>query len=70
MFDISGKTYERNGIKTVVYNDGILWLNEKHIKEGLNHKNVREITIKYRSDHRKHGYELIDEPKNNAIEFL
>ena len=47
-----------------------MWLNEKHIKEGLNHKNVREITIKYRSDHRKHRYELIDEPKNNAIELL
>ena len=31
MVDISRKTYERNGIETIVDNDGILWLNEKHI---------------------------------------
>ena len=53
MTDISRKTYERNGIKTIVDNDGILWLNEKHIEEGLDHKNMREITKKYHSDHRK-----------------
>ena len=50
--------------------DGILGLNEKHIEEELNHKNMREITIKYHSDNRKHRYEIIEEPKNNAIELL
>ena len=30
MIDISGKRYGRNGIETIVDNDGILWLNEKH----------------------------------------
>ena len=30
MVDISRKTYERNGIETIVDNDRILWLNEKH----------------------------------------
>ena len=39
------------------YCDGILWLNEKHI-EGLDHKNLREITTKYNLNHRKHRYEL------------
>ena len=39
--------------KHSIYNDRILWLNEKYIEEGLNHKNVREITIKCHSDHRK-----------------
>ena len=53
MVDTSRKTYERSGVNTVVYNDRILWLNEKYIEEGLNHKNVREITIKCHSDHRK-----------------
>ena len=33
MVDISRETYERNGIETIVDNDGILWLNEKHIEE-------------------------------------
>ena len=57
MVDISRKTYGKNGIETIVDNDGILWLNEKHIEEGLDHKNLREITIKYHSDHRKHRYD-------------
>ena len=29
MVDISRKTYEENGIETIVDNDGILWFNEK-----------------------------------------
>ena len=45
MVDISTKTYERNGIETIVDNDGILWLKEKHIEEGLDHKYLWEITI-------------------------
>ena len=47
MVDISRNPYERNGIETIVDNDGILWLNGKHIEEGLDHKNLREITTKY-----------------------
>ena len=45
--------YERNGVEAIVDNEGILWLNEKHIEEELDHKNLREITIKYLSDHRQ-----------------
>ena len=30
--------YERNGIETIADNDGIMWLNEKHLEEGLDHK--------------------------------
>ena len=64
MADISRKIYERNAIEIIVDNDGILWLNEKHVEEGVDHKNLREITIKYRSYHRKHRYELAEEPKS------
>ena len=53
MVDISRKTYERNGIETIVDDDGIIWLNEKHTEEGLDHKNAQEIEIKYQTDHRK-----------------
>ena len=68
--DISKRTYERNDIETIVDNNGILWLNEKHTEEGVDHKQLREITIKYHSNHRKHRYELAEEPhKNNAIQF-
>ena len=47
MVDISRKSYERNGIETIIDNDEILWLNEKHIEEEL--------------DQRKRKYEL-EEP--------
>ena len=46
MVDISRKVFERNDAETIVNNGGKLWLNEKHIEEGLDNKNLREITIK------------------------
>ena len=42
MIDISRKTHERNGIETIIDNDEILWLNEKRIKEGLDHKDLQK----------------------------
>ena len=39
------------------------------IEKGLDHKNLHKITIKYHSNYRKHRYELVEEPKNNATEF-
>ena len=47
MVDISKKTHGRNGIEIIVDHDRILWLNEKHMEEGLSHKRLREITAKY-----------------------
>ena len=38
----------------------------KNIEEGLDHKNLREITRTYNSNHRKHRCELV-EPKVNRI---
>ena len=66
MVNISRKTYERNGIETIVDNDGILLLNERYIEKGLDHKNLQEITIKYHSEHRKHRYEPVEEPKKQV----
>ena len=57
--DISRKTHERNGIETTVDNAGILRLNEKHLVVGLDHKQLKEIIMKYHSGHRKHVYELV-----------
>ena len=34
MVEISKKMYERNGVGTIVDNNRILWLNEKHTEEG------------------------------------
>ena len=63
MADISRETYERNDIEIFVDNDGTMWLNKKHIEEAVDQKNLREITIKYHSNHRKYKYNLVDKPK-------
>ena len=44
MSHLNRDAYERNGIETIVDNDGILSLNEKNVEEGLDHKNLQEIT--------------------------
>ena len=41
MVNINRKTYEKNGIGTIIDNDGILKLNDKPLAEGLVHKNLR-----------------------------
>ena len=56
------KTYERNGVETIVDNDGILWLNEKHI-ERLDDKKLQVTTINNVLGHRKLRYKLWDKPK-------
>ena len=50
------ETFEKNGVKVIVDNNGMLWLNEKHIEKGLGHANLQVITKKYNSDCRKHRY--------------
>ena len=40
MVDVSRKMYARNGTKTIVVNDGMLWIIQKHIEEELRYKNV------------------------------
>ena len=45
------ETYDENGVETIENNNGIMNHNEKRIEEG------------YHSDHRKHKYKLVDEPK-------
>ena len=59
MVYISRETYERNNIKTIVDNDGVFRLNQKHLEEGLDHKKLRPTTLKYLSNHRKNRYNII-----------
>ena len=40
----------------------------KHIEKVLDHKELREITIKYHSDHTKHRYERVDKPKKEKMD--
>ena len=41
MADINRKSYARLDIEIVVDNGEVLWINEKHIEEGLDHDNLR-----------------------------
>ena len=66
MVDISRQKCKRNGIETIIDNDGILWLNEKRIEERLDHNNLRKIATKHNSNNRKRGYELAEEPKKQV----
>ena len=63
MVDIGKETYENNNIEVIVNGIGMLWLNEKHIKEKLGHKNWPVITNKYDQVYKKHRYELVNKPK-------
>ena len=53
MLDISREWYKRNGVETIVDSNGILWLNERYIEDGLAHKNLWMTVEKYLSDHRR-----------------
>ena len=70
MVNISRKTFQRKGKEKIVDNDGILWLNEKHLEEGLDHKKFQETTIKSHSDHRNYRYEQVKEPKKQCHGIL
>ena len=63
MADMRRKRFESNGKETIIDNDGILWLNEKHIEEGLNQKILQQIATNCNWNHRKHKYELVEESK-------
>ena len=63
MVDINKKTYENNDIEVIVDGIEMSWLNEKHIEEKLDHKNLPAITNKYDSVYKIHRYELVDKTK-------
>ena len=43
-----------------------MWLNEKHVEEGLDHKYLQEMKRKYNSNHKNHSYKLVEEPKKQV----
>ena len=61
MSDITKEAFEDNSIEVKIDSVNTLWLNEKHIEEKLDHKNLPAITNKYNKIYKKHRYELVDE---------
>ena len=55
--------HEKSSIETILDKDDMLRLNEKHITEGLDHKNLLIISKKYFSNFTKHRHEPADRPK-------
>ena len=51
----------KNGVAVIVL-DGIKWLSENHIEDGLDHEYFPVLTRKY-LDYRKNRCELVDEPE-------
>ena len=62
IFNITKETFENNDIEVIVDSVNALWLNEKHIEEQLEHKNLQVITNKYDKIYKKSRYELVDKP--------
>ena len=56
--------HEKSSIETILDKDYMLGLNEKHITEGLDHKNLLIISKKYFSNFTKHRHEPADRPKH------
>ena len=60
MVQFTRETPQNNDIEIIVDSANALWLNKRHIKEQLGHKNLPAVTNKYNKLYRKHRYELVD----------
>ena len=47
IINITKETYENNGIEVITDKFGELWLNERHVQQQLELKNLPAITNKY-----------------------
>ena len=53
MVNITKETLENNDIEVIVDSVNALWLNEWHIEEQLEHKNLPAVTNKYDKIYKK-----------------
>ena len=71
MVNINKETYENNGIEIITDKFGELWLNERHVQQKLELKNLPALTNKYDEEYKKCRYELIDDPiKQSCRRFI
>ena len=70
MVNITKETYQNNGIEVIIDKFDILWLDEKHVEQQLEHKHLPAVTNKYHKKYKKCRYEIMDEQKSNYIEDL
>ena len=53
MVNITNEKYEKNGIEVITDQFGKLWLNERHVQERLELKNLLTLTNKYDEKYKK-----------------
>ena len=71
MVNITEETYESNAIEVITDKFGELCLNEIHIQQQLELKNLPALTNKYSEEYKKCRYELIDDPiKQSCRRFI
>ena len=62
MVNIIKDKYENNSSEVIKNKFDELWLNERHVKQKLELKNLPALTNKYDEEYKKCRYELIDDP--------
>ena len=67
--NITKETYENNKIEVITDAFGKLWLNERHVQEQLELKNLPGLTNKYDKKYKKCRYELNESTKQSHRRF-
>ena len=62
MVNITKGTYESNGIEVITVKFAESWLNERHIQQQLELKNLPALTKKYSEEYKKCRYEWTHDP--------
>ena len=62
MVNITKGRYESNGIEVIAVKFAESWLNERHIQQQLELKNLPALTKKYSEEYKKCRYELTHDP--------
>ena len=71
MVIVTKETCESNGIEVITDKFAESWLNERHVQQQLELKNLPSITNKYSEEYKKCRYKLIDDPiKQSCRRFI
>ena len=70
MVSITKETYKKNGIEVITDKFCELWLNEWHVQQQLELKNLPALTNEYSEEYQNCRYELIDDPIKQSCKYL
>ena len=70
MVNITKGTYGNKGIEVMTDKFGELWLNERHVQEQLEHKNLPAFKNKYDEEYKKCRFQLNESTKQSCRRFI